>query len=172
MFGSSCAGTLGPMSAAAATERASVASQVRPHAIAWERLAAAAVFVFAAVLRLADPAGTPLDPFYDAAVRSMGTSWHAFLVGAFNPSSQLAIDKPPLDLWLQVASTKLFGWSHFAPLLPAAIGGTLTVVALHDLLRTLAGRRVALAGALALAVLPAAVVTSRSDTMDSVMAAL
>jgi 4-amino-4-deoxy-L-arabinose transferase-like glycosyltransferase len=137
-----------------------------------ERLAAVAVIALAAALRLVTLARTPLDPFYDAAVRSMGTSWHALLVGAFEPSAGLAIDKPPLDLWLQVASTKLIGFSSFALLAPAALGGTLTVVALYDLLRTLAGRRVALAGALALAVLPVAVISARSDTMDSVMAAL
>jgi 4-amino-4-deoxy-L-arabinose transferase-like glycosyltransferase len=145
---------------------------VRARARAVERLAAAAVFALAAALRFAGLGQTPLDPFYDAAVRSMGTSWHAFLVGAFEPSARLAIDKPPLDLWLQVASTKLFGFEPFALLLPEAIGGTLAVVALYDLLRTLAGSRVALAGALALAVLPVTVITSRSDTMDSVMAAL
>lgn len=137
-----------------------------------ERLAAVAVIALAAALRLVTLGRTPLDPFYDAAVRSMGTSWHAFLVGAFEPSAGLAIDKPPLDLWLQVASTKLLGFGPFALLVPAALGGTLTVLALYDLLRTLAGRRVALAGALALAVLPVAVISARSDTMDSVMAAL
>ena len=53
----------------------------------------------------------------------MGTSWHAFLVGAFEPSAGLAIDKPPFDLWLQVASTKLFGFGPSALLVPAALGG-------------------------------------------------
>jgi 4-amino-4-deoxy-L-arabinose transferase-like glycosyltransferase len=137
-----------------------------------ERGAALVVVALAAVLRLAAPGRTPLDPFYDAAVRSMGTSWHAFFVGAFDPSARLAIDKPPVDLWLQVASTKLLGFTHAGLLLPAALGGTLAVAALYDLLRTLAGARAALAGALALAVLPVAVITSRSDTMDSVMAGL
>ncbi|QEC50346.1 glycosyltransferase family 39 protein [Baekduia soli] len=137
-----------------------------------EALAAAVVVALAAVLRLAGLAHTPLDPFYDASVRSMGGSAHALLVGAFDPSSQLAIDKPPVDLWLQVASTRLLGFSPTALLLPAALGGTLAVAALYDLLRTLLGHRVALAGALVLAVLPVAVITSRSDTMDSVMAAL
>ena len=141
-------------------------------ALAAEWLAPALVFVAAAALRLAAPARTPLDPFYDAAVRSMGTSWHAFVVGAFDPSARVAIDKPPLDLWLQVAATKVLGFDTVALLLPAALGGTLAVVALYDLLHTLAGPRAALAGALALAVLPIAVVSARSDTMDSVMAAL
>jgi 4-amino-4-deoxy-L-arabinose transferase-like glycosyltransferase len=137
-----------------------------------ERLAALAIVVLAAALRFAGLGRTPLNPFYDAAVRSMGTSWHAFLVGAFDPSARLAIDKPPVDLWLQVASTKLFGFTPGALLAPVALGGTLAVAALYDLLRTLLGPRVALAGALVLAVFPVAVITSRSDTMDSVMAAL
>ncbi|WP_187368809.1 glycosyltransferase family 39 protein [Baekduia soli] len=128
--------------------------------------------MLAAILRLVDLGRTPIDPFYAGAVRSMGTSWHAFFVGAYDPSARLAIDKAPVDLWLQVASTNVLGFTPTAMLLPAALGGTVAVAALYDLLHTLAGRRVAIAGALALAVLPMAVLTSRSDTMDSVMAAL
>lgn len=130
------------------------------------------IVALAAALRLFALGRTPIDPFYAGAVRSMGTSWHAFLVGAYDPSARLAIDKAPADLWLQVASTKLLGFNAIAMLLPAALGGTVAVVALYDLLRTLGGRWVALAGALALAVLPISVLTARSDTMDSVMAAL
>ena len=50
------------------------------------------------------------DPFYDAAVRSMGDVVARFLFGAFEPGGRVAIDKPPVDLWLQVASTKLLGF--------------------------------------------------------------
>jgi 4-amino-4-deoxy-L-arabinose transferase-like glycosyltransferase len=132
----------------------------------------AAVLAVAAVLRLVALGRTPIDPFYAGAVRSMGLSWHNFLVGAYDPSARLAIDKAPVDLWLQVASTKVFGFTPTAMLLPAALGGVAAVAALYDLLNTLAGRRVALAGGLALAILPISVLTARSDTMDSVMAAL
>jgi 4-amino-4-deoxy-L-arabinose transferase-like glycosyltransferase len=130
------------------------------------------VVALAAALRLPGLGGGRPDPYYDAAVRSMGESWHAFLVGAFEPGARVAIDKPPVDLWLQVASTKLLGFSTAALVLPAALAGTLAVAAVYDLLRVLFGRRAALAGALALAVLPIAVIGARSDTMDSVMAAL
>ena len=102
----------------------------------------------------------------------MGTSWHAFLTGAFEPGARVAIDKPPVDLWLQVASTRVFGFTTTALILPAAIAGTLTVLALYDLGRVLFGPRAGLAAAAAFAVLPIAVITARSDTMDSVMAAL
>ena len=61
------------------------------------------------------------NEYYSAAVRSMTTSWHAFLYGAFEPGASVATDKPPLDLWLQVASTKLLGFTPFALHLPQAV---------------------------------------------------
>jgi 4-amino-4-deoxy-L-arabinose transferase-like glycosyltransferase len=130
------------------------------------------VVLLAAVLRLARLGTMRDNPFYDAAVRSMGGSWHAFFTGAIDPAATVSVDKPPADLWLQVASTKLLGFTTVGLHLPEALGGTLAVLALYDLLHVLFGRTAALAGALALAVLPMAVITSRSDTMDSVMAAL
>jgi 4-amino-4-deoxy-L-arabinose transferase-like glycosyltransferase len=132
----------------------------------------AAVPALAAVLRLAALGRVPTNPYYDAAVRSMDTSWAAFLSGAFEPGRRVAIDKPPVDLWLQVASTRLLGFNGVALLLPEALGGIALVAALMWLLRTLLGRAAALGGGLALAVAPAAVVVARSDTMDAVMAAL
>jgi 4-amino-4-deoxy-L-arabinose transferase-like glycosyltransferase len=140
--------------------------------IATSPAAPVAVFALAAALRFAQLSQTAVNPFYDASVRSMGQSWHAFFTGAIDPSAQVAIDKPPIDLWLQVAATKVFGFTPFALLLPAAVGGVLTVVALYDVVKTIAGRGPALLAALALAVLPIAVITARGDTMDSVMAAL
>jgi 4-amino-4-deoxy-L-arabinose transferase-like glycosyltransferase len=52
------------------------------------------------------------------------------------------------------------------------VAGVLAVPLLYDLVRRGCGRTAGLAAALALAVLPVSVLTSRSDTMDSVMAAL
>jgi 4-amino-4-deoxy-L-arabinose transferase-like glycosyltransferase len=132
----------------------------------------AAVLGLTAGPRLVALGRVPTNPYYDAAVRSMGGSWAAFLVGAFEPGRRVAIDKPPVDLWLQVATTKAFGFGPVGLLLPAALGGIALVAALMWLLRTLVGRGAALAGGLALAVLPSAVITARSDTMDAVMAAL
>jgi 4-amino-4-deoxy-L-arabinose transferase-like glycosyltransferase len=131
-----------------------------------------AVLAAAAALRLADLSRVTTDPYYDAAVRSMGTSWQALLAGAFEPARRVAIDKPAPGVWLQVASTRLFGFDRVALLLPAALAGVATVAALMWLVRSIAGRGASLAAGLALAVMPAAVVTARSDTMDAVMAAL
>ena len=43
------------------------------------------------------------NEYYSAAVRSMSTSWHAFLYGSFDAAGVMTVDKPPLALWIQVA---------------------------------------------------------------------
>jgi 4-amino-4-deoxy-L-arabinose transferase-like glycosyltransferase len=135
-------------------------------------LALGAIVAVGGLLRFSDLASVRLNPYYDAAVRSMGTSWHAFLYGAFEPGASVATDKPPLDLWLQVAATKLFGFTPFALHLPQALASTAAIVLLYDLVRRGFGVLAGLVGAAAFAVLPAEVLTARSDTMDSLMAAL
>lgn len=140
------------------------------------RIAAVAPLVgvcaLGAALRIANFAAVPTTPFYDAAVRSMGLTWHNLLYGALDAGGQMGADKPPVDLWLQVASTKLFGFSSTSLRLPALVAGMCTVPLLYDLVRRGYGRWAGLAAAAAYAVLPATVLTSRSDTMDTVMAAL
>jgi 4-amino-4-deoxy-L-arabinose transferase-like glycosyltransferase len=132
----------------------------------------AALVTLAAVLRLWSIKFDAQNPFYDAAVHSMGLSWHNFFFGALDPSAKLAIDKPPVDLWLQVASTKLLGFNRTALALPEALGGIAAVALLYAAVTCACGRLAGALAALALAVLPIAVLTSRSDTMDSVMSAL
>jgi 4-amino-4-deoxy-L-arabinose transferase-like glycosyltransferase len=137
-----------------------------------EPLALAALVALAAALRLVDLGAVRVDPFYDAAVRSMGSSWHNFFFGAYEPGGSVAIDKPPVDLWLQVASVKLLGWGSFSLKLPQALAGTAAVPLLYAALRRTFGAIAALAAAAALAVMPIEVITARSDTMDAVMMAL
>jgi 4-amino-4-deoxy-L-arabinose transferase-like glycosyltransferase len=126
----------------------------------------------AAVLRLLYIGKVSPDPFYDAAVRSMTLSWHNFFFGVFEPGGSVSIDKPPIDLWFQVASVKLFGFSSTTLKLPEVFAGIASVPLLFALVRRVWGAAAGLAAALALAVLPVDVITSRSDTMDVVMMAL
>ena len=141
---------------------------------AYEWAALALITAAAAVLRLIYIGKVAPDPFYDAAVRSMGLSWHNFFFGAFEPGASVSIDKPPVDLWLQVASVKLLGFSSTTLKLPEAFQrdhagpAALFLAAVKRMWNASAG----LAAALALAVLPVDVITSRSDTMDAVMMAL
>ena len=129
----------------------------------------ALITLAAAALRLIAIGKVLPDPFYDAAVRSMGLSWHNFFFGAYEPSGSVSIDKPPVDLWLQVASVKLFGFSSTTLKLPEAFAGIASVPLLFAAVRRIWSTRAGLAAAAALAVLPIEVITSRSDTMDGVM---
>ena len=66
---------------------------------------------------------------------SMPLSLHNFLLGAYEPGGSLAIDKPPLDLWLQVLSTQVFGFGSFTLKLPSALAGTAAATAAAILTR-------------------------------------
>jgi 4-amino-4-deoxy-L-arabinose transferase-like glycosyltransferase len=138
----------------------------------WEWAAVALVVAGAAALRLIDLGAVGVDPFYDAAVRSMGMSWHNLFFGAFEPGGSVSIDKPPIDLWFQVASVKLFGFDSASLKLPEALGGIMAVGLLYAAVRRVWGFAAGIGAALALAVMPIEVITARSDTMDAVMMAL
>ncbi len=112
-------------------------------AAAW--VALAAITAGAAALRFAHLGQVIGDPFYDGAVRSMGLSWHNFFFGAVEPSGAIAIDKPPVDLWLQVASVKLLGFGSAALKTPEALAGTLAVPLLYAAVRPVFGVRAGLA---------------------------
>jgi len=129
----------------------------------------AAITAGAALLRLLHIGQVPPDPFYDAAVRSMGISWHNFFFGAFEPGGSVSIDKPPVDLWLQVISVKLLGFSSTTLKLPEALAGIASVPLLYAVVRRMWSPAAGIAAAAAIAALPIEVITARSDTMDAVM---
>jgi 4-amino-4-deoxy-L-arabinose transferase-like glycosyltransferase len=130
------------------------------------------ILLLAATLRMWTIHQVPGNVFYDAAVRSMGSSWHNFFFGALEPSGTISIDKPPVDLWLQVAATRVLGFGLVGLHLPEVLGGVVACGLLFGALRRPFGFATALTAALAIAVLPVSVLTARSDTMDSVLAAL
>jgi 4-amino-4-deoxy-L-arabinose transferase-like glycosyltransferase len=138
----------------------------------WSWVAPSLVLALALVLRLWSIHDVPGNVFYDAAVRSMGTSWHDFFFGALEPGGTVSIDKPPVDLWLQAAATRVLGYGLIGLHLPEALGGVASCGLLYGALLRPFGRGTALSAALALALLPESVLTARSDTMDSVLAAL
>ncbi|HUB74626.1 MAG TPA: glycosyltransferase family 39 protein [Solirubrobacteraceae bacterium] len=134
-----------------------------------EWVAVALVTLGAGALRLVHIGQVPPDPFYDAAVRSMELSWHNLFFGVYDPGGSLSIDKPPVDLWLQVASVELLGFSSTTLKLPEALAGVLSVPLLYVVVRRIWSGPAGVAAAVAMAVLPISVITSRSDTMDGVM---
>jgi 4-amino-4-deoxy-L-arabinose transferase-like glycosyltransferase len=110
--------------------------------------------------------------FYSAGVKSMLRSWHNFLFVSFDPGGLVTVDKPPLALWVQAASAKLFGFSPLSLLLPEAIVGVLSVAALYWVMSRRLGPWAAIAGALTLAVFPSFVAVSRENGVDPVLVLL
>ena len=147
-----------------------------PLAQAWASGAAAvaAVTAIAAALRLASFGTSPPNPFYDAAVRSMGLSWHNFFFGAFEPGGQV-VDRQgrrsTCGCRSRASSSSASARRRDAPARGRWRDRSRSPL-LYDLVRRLFGPTAGLAAAAALAVLPVAVLTARSDTMDSVMMAL
>jgi len=109
------------------------------------------------------------NTFYSAAVKSMLRSLHNFLFVSFDPGGLVSVDKPPLALWLQAASAKLFGFSPLALLLPEALAGVLAVAALYWAMARSFGRPAALAAALTLAISPSFVAVARDNGPDPLL---
>jgi 4-amino-4-deoxy-L-arabinose transferase-like glycosyltransferase len=107
--------------------------------------------------------------FYSAGVKSMLRSWHNFFFVSFDPGGLIMVDKPPLGLWVQAASAKLFGFSPLSLLLPEAIIGVLAVALLYFVLARRLGGWAGVAGALALAVFPSFVAISRTNNVDALL---
>ncbi len=112
------------------------------------------------------------NPFYAAAVRSMAHSTHNFLFLAVDQLGTYMVDKPPVALWLQTGSTLVFGYGGFALALPQAAAGVVAVATLVWLIRRMYGDLAAIAAPALLAVLPASVLVSRNNTMDTLVMAL
>lgn len=109
------------------------------------------------------------NTFYSAGVRSMTQSLHNFLFASFDPGGLVTIDKPPLGMWVQVASAKLFGFSPMSLLLPEAIIGVLAVALLYRVVAQRFGPAAGLGSALALAVFPSFVAVSRDNGVDPLL---
>jgi 4-amino-4-deoxy-L-arabinose transferase-like glycosyltransferase len=109
------------------------------------------------------------NEYYSAAVHSMSTSWHAFLYGSFDASGVMTVDKPPLALWVQALSVRVFGFSSWSMLVPQALMGVATVALVYDLTRRHFGRVAGFTAGLALVLTPIAVAISRHNNPDALL---
>lgn len=105
--------------------------------------------------------------YYAAGVRSMLDSWHNFFFNAFDPAGFVSIDKPPVAIWLQAASAKLFGFSALSILLAQVIAGVAAVLIVYALVRKAWGGIAAALAALSLALSPVSVAVDRSNNTES-----
>jgi 4-amino-4-deoxy-L-arabinose transferase-like glycosyltransferase len=109
------------------------------------------------------------NDYYSAAVRSMSTSWHDFLYASFDPRGLMTVDKPPLALWVQALSVRVFGFHPLSILVPQALMGVASVVLVYDLTRRCWGRTAGFVAGLVLASTPITVAISRHNNPDSLL---
>src|SRR3954447_19660069 len=129
-----------------------------------------ALLILAAVLNLwaLDQNGWA-NEYYSAAIKSMASSFHNFLYGSFDASGVMTVDKPPLALWVQTLSVKVFGFSSLAILVPQALMGMGSVALVYDLTRRRFGRVAGGVAGLVLALTPMTVAVSRHNNPDALL---
>lgn len=141
------------------------ARQRPPH---WPRYALIAILVLGTVLygwvMWTDNWG---NTYYTAAVKSMSSDFTNFLFGSFDPAGAVTIDKPPLSLWPQVVSVKIFGFHQWSVLLPQVVEGVAAIFLLHRTVRMWAGEKAALIAALVYALTPITVAITRTNNTDT-----
>jgi 4-amino-4-deoxy-L-arabinose transferase-like glycosyltransferase len=147
-------------------------SRLKPAALAARlpRPELGALMALAAVLNLwALSRNGWANDYYSAAVRSMSSSWHNFLYASADPSGVMTVDKPPLALWVQSLSVRVFGFHPLSMLVPQALMGVASVVLVYDLVRRRFGRVGGFVAGLALALTPITVAISRHNNPDALL---
>src|SRR6201989_2225074 len=109
------------------------------------------------------------NTYYSAAVRSMSTSWHDFLFASLDKSGLMTVDKPPLALWVQALSARIFGFHPLSILVPQALMGAAAAALTYDLVRRRFGRPAGFVAGIALATTPIAVAMSRHNNPDELL---
>ncbi len=109
------------------------------------------------------------NTYYSAAVRSMSTSWHDFLYAAMDKTGLMTVDKPPLSLWVQALSVRVFGYHPLSILVPQALMGVAAVALVYDLTRRRFGRPAGFVAGVALATTPIVVAVSRHNNPDELL---
>lgn len=149
---------------------ADAAAQPLARREAWPLVALGAIVSLAGFLRFYDLASLGyVNTYYTAGVTAMLQSWHNFFFVAAEPGGSVSIDKPPVGLWLQAISAKIFGVTTFGVLLPQLLAGIASVVIVYHLIQRKFGKLAGLVAALALAITPVVVATDRNNTMDSTL---
>jgi 4-amino-4-deoxy-L-arabinose transferase-like glycosyltransferase len=109
------------------------------------------------------------NTYYSAAVRSMSTSWHDFLFASMDKSGLMTVDKPPLSLWVQALSARIFGFHPLSILIPQALMGIAAAGLVYDLTRRRFGRVAGCAAGIVLATTPMTVAISRHNNPDQLL---
>ena len=81
----------------------------------------------------------------------------------------MTVDKPPLALWVQALSVRVFGFHSLSILVPQALMGMATVALVYDLTRRRFGRSAGFVAGLVLALTPITVAIARHNNPDALL---
>src|SRR5215212_3439447 len=135
----------------------------------WHRLALAAILALSACVNLSQLSREGYgNTYYAAAVKDMLASWQNFFFAAFD-AGFVTVDKPPVGLWIQAASAKVFGFQGWSIMLPQALAGVLSVALVYHLVRCEMGATAALLAAVTLAMTPISVAINRHNNLEGLL---
>jgi 4-amino-4-deoxy-L-arabinose transferase-like glycosyltransferase len=109
------------------------------------------------------------NAYYAAAVRSMLENPALIFFNSFDAAGFVTVDKPPVGLWVQIASAALLGFSGWALVLPQALAGIGSVGLIYAIVSRPFGKPAGLVSAFTLAITPIFVAVSRNGTMDGLL---
>jgi 4-amino-4-deoxy-L-arabinose transferase-like glycosyltransferase len=156
---------------AGATQREARGVQERSRGrVGSRQLALAAILALSAVLEFVRLSHNGYaNTYYSAAVKSMLRSLHNFFFVSADPNGLITVDKPPLALWLQALSAKIFGFAPLSLLVPEAVCAVLAVALLYRIVNARFGAVAGLMAALSLAVFPSFVAVGRDNGVDPLL---
>ena len=99
----------------------------------------------------------------------MSSSWHDFLFASLDKAGLMTVDKPPLALWVQALSVRVFGFHPLSILVPEALMGVAAVALLYDLVARRFGRVSGFVAGIALATTPVTVAVARHNNPDELL---
>lgn len=109
------------------------------------------------------------NEYYTAAVKSMLKNFKNFFFVSFDPSGFLTVDKPPLGLWLQAISAKIFGLNTFAILLPSIISSALVCFLIYKIMSNTFGEIYGIISQIVFCFTPIVVAVSRTNNLDMIL---
>ena len=138
-----------------------------------ETIAVAGLLAFAAFIFFwnLDASGYA-NEFYSAAAQAGSKSWSAFLWGSLDAGGAITVDKPPASIWLMALSVRLLGLSPFAILLPQALMGVATTLAVYLIARRCWGAGAGLLAGILFATTPVAALMFRFNNPDALLVLL
>ncbi|MEM1505367.1 glycosyltransferase family 39 protein [Domibacillus sp. 8LH] len=129
----------------------------------------AVILALSAILNFYNIGASGSNSYYTAAVKSMTTNWKSFFYASLDSGNFITVDKPPVALWVQAISAKIFGVSDWSVLLPEAIAGVLSVFVLYTIVKPVFGMKTARWAGLVLAVTPIFVAVTRTNNTDAML---